>query len=53
MSQSRMLAANHGCDSTDGAQGGASHENASAGVPIPAVLSGNQHGALCEEDDQF
>ena len=53
MSQSRVLAMNHGCDSTDGAQGGASHENPSAGVPIPAALSNNQCGVLCEEGDWF
>ena len=47
-----MVEPNHGCDST-GARGGASLENRSAGVPIPAVLSDNQRGVLCEEDDQF
>ena len=53
VSQSRVLATNHGCDSTDGARGGASHENPSASVPIPAALSNNQCGILCEEDDWF
>ena len=50
VSQSRIVEPNHGCDST-GARGGASFENRSAGVPIPAVLSDNQYGALYEEDD--
>ena len=52
VSQSRMVEPNHGRDST-GAQGGASFENCSTGVPIPATLSNNQHGVLCEEDDWF
>ena len=52
VSQSRVVEPNHGRDST-GAQGGASFENRSAGVPIPAALSNNQCGVLCEEDDQF
>ena len=52
VSQSRMVELNHGRDST-GAQGGASFENRSAGMPIPAALSNNQCGVLHEEDDQF
>ena len=52
VSQSRVVEPNHGRDST-GARGGASFENRSAGVPIPAALPGNQHGVLCEEDDWF
>ena len=52
VSQSRMLAPNHGRDST-GAQGRAPFENRSAGAPIPAALPSNQRGALCEEGDQF
>ena len=52
VSQSHMVGPNHGRDST-GAQGGASFENRSAGVLVPAALFNNQHGALCEEGDQF
>ena len=53
VSQSHMVMANHGCDSTDDAQGNASLENPSAGIPIPAALPDNQCGVLCEEDDWF
>ena len=53
VSQSRMVTMNHGCDSTDDAEGNASLENPSAGVPIPAALSNNQCGTLCEEEGQF
>ena len=52
VSQSRVVAMNHRRDST-GARGGASFENPSAGMPIPAALPNNQCSALCEEDDQF
>ena len=51
--QSRIVTANHGCDSADDAQGNPSLENLSANVPIPAALSDNQCVILCEEDDQF
>ena len=53
VSQSRMVMANHGCDSTDGTRCETPCENPSAGMPIPAALSNNQCGALRKEDDQF
>ena len=52
VNQSCMVVMNHGCDLTDGMQNDASHENPSAGMPIPAMLPGNQCGALLKEDDQ-
>ena len=52
MDQSHMVTMNHGCDLTDGMQNDALHENPSAGMPIPAMLSDNQHSAWFKEDDQ-
>ena len=51
--QSCAAMMNHGCDLTDDAQGNASLENPLASMPISAMLSGDQCGALWEEDDRF
>ena len=52
VNQSCMVMTNHGCDSTDDAQGNAPLENPLAGMPIPAMLSDDQCSVLCKEDDQ-
>ena len=52
MDESHMVMTNCGCDSTGDAQGDVQFENPLAGMPIPAMLSDDQHGILCEEDDQ-
>ena len=46
VSQSRMVEPNHGRDST-GARGGASFENRSAGVPIPAACRDVEIRTIC------
>ena len=43
---------NHGHDLTGDMQMGVSHENHSAGMPIPVTLFDDHHGVLFEEDLQ-